>query len=179
MRARVPVGVLALLALLAAAPARAQAPADELPAGPWYGWQLIAADAAAVTLLFVPVSETVGPLARGMGMLTLLMDGPVIHMAHRNPRAASLSLARLPLLLLGRLIGSGVGDLVCSQTDCSHTAPVLGSAIAIAPVMVYDWVSARRPARLFYAPVVARAVPPAPRLTGWALGTVPLVGGSF
>jgi hypothetical protein len=167
----------AVVSLLTARPAAAQPIADELPPGPWYGWQLIASDAAAAALLFVPVSERVAPLARGMGMITLLMDGPIVHMAHGNSRGASFSLARLPLLLLGRLLGSLAGDVVCSQTDCVHAAPVIGSAVGIAPVIVYDWLSARRPGRLFYA---TRPPPrlPLPRLQGWAL-TVPVFGGRF
>jgi hypothetical protein len=178
-------GVLVLLSLLGAAgPARAQAVADELPEGPWYGWQVIAADAAAVTLLFAPVSERMGPLARGMGMIALVMDAPIIHMAHRNSRSAAVSLARLPLLLFGRLLGSLVGDAACSQLDCANTAPVLGSAIGIAPVMLYDWISARRPGRLFYAHAAgaarmnARRPPAPPRLAGW-VPTIPLLAGSF
>jgi hypothetical protein len=171
-----------VLTLLAARPARAQPVFDELPAGPWYGWQLMAADAVAGTLLFAPVSERMGPLARGMGMLTLLMDAPVLHMAHGNSRAASISLGRLPFLLLGRLLGGLVGDAVCSEVDCANTAPVLGSVIGIAPLLIYDWVTARRPGRLFYAaaapPAPSRPRLPVPRLTGWA-ATIPVLGGRF
>jgi hypothetical protein len=168
-----------ILALALARPARAQPVADELPPGPWYGWQLMAADAAAVALLFAPVSERKAPLARGMGMITLLMDGPIIHMAHHNPRAASISLVRLPFLLIGRYLGSAIGDLACSQVDCANTAPVLGAAVGIAPVVLYDWVSARRPGQLFYSPTVQSRRPlPPPRLAGWTM-TVPLVGDTF
>jgi hypothetical protein len=163
--------VIFTMLLLAATPGHAQPIADELPGGPWYGWQLMAADAAAATLLFAPVSERMGPLARGMGMITLLMDAPIIHMIHGNSRGAALSLARLPFLLLGRFVGSAVGSLTCSQIDCVHAAPVLGAAIGVAPVILYDWVSARRPGRLFYAGtttgVASRRLPPQ-RLSGWA-----------
>jgi hypothetical protein len=162
--------VIVTMLLLAARPGHAQPVKDELPAGPWYGWQLMAADAAAVALLFAPVSERLGPLARGMGMITLLMDAPIIHMTHGNSRGATLSLARLPFLLLGRLIGSAVGGLACSQVDCANSAPVFGAVIGVAPVILYDWVTARRPGQLFYAAtspgVPSRRPLPPPRLSG-------------
>jgi hypothetical protein len=183
---------LALVAvgLLGSRPAAAQPVADELPPGRWYGWQMMAADAAATALLFAPVSERLAPLARGMGMTTLLMDAPIIHMAHRNSRSASISLVRLPFLLLGRFLGSFVGDLVCSEVDCANTAPVVGSAVGIAPVVLYDWVTARRPGQLFYAsgapaPRPPVAAPPPAELAsgrlpiwGWRR-TLPVVGGTF
>jgi hypothetical protein len=169
---------LVVIVLLGARPARAQPVFDELPAGPWYGWQLMAADAVAAGLLFAPVSDQLGPLARGMGMITLLMDAPIVHMAHRNSGAASLSLARLPLLLLGRLLGGLAGDLVCSQTDCAHTAPLIGAVVGVGPLIIYDWVTARRPGQLFYATTPAPPRPAVPRLGGWAL-TVPVLGGVF
>ena len=68
-----------LAVLLAAAPARAQS--DEYRPGPWYGWQLILADAAAVTMMTVPVSPGAGPLTRGLGVTAFFMNGPIIHMA--------------------------------------------------------------------------------------------------
>jgi hypothetical protein len=121
-----------------------------------------------------------GPVARGMGMITLLMDAPIIHMAHHNSRGAALSLARLPFLLLGRFLGSSVGSLACSQLDCANSAPVFGAAIGVAPVMLYDWVTARRPGRLFYAGttsgVASRRPLPPPRLGGWAPSIVLLAG---
>src|SRR5256885_11702194 len=132
-------------------PPRAPPPADETAAGRWYGWQLLLADAAATALLFAPVSDQVGPLARGMGMTVLLMDAPVAHMAHRNGRSASISLLRLPGLLLGRLLGTALGSVACTDVSCTHMVPLLGSAVGIAPVMIYDWLSARPPGRLFYA----------------------------
>jgi hypothetical protein len=169
-----------VLTLLAGRPAQAQPVYDELPPGPWYGWQLLATDAVAGTLLFAPVSEQMGPLARGMGMITLLMDAPIIHMAHRNSQAASISLARLPFLLVGRALGGLAGDAICSQTDCAHTAPVLGAIIGVAPLLIYDWVTARRPGRLFYAaaPPVMRPRMTVPRLEGWA-PAVALLGTRF
>src|SRR5688500_7988543 len=90
--------------LLAARPAWARS--EELCPGPWNGWQRILADAAAVTLLFVPVSSAAGPVTRGTGMTAFLMDAPIIHMANRNPRTASVSLLRAPALLLGRFLGA-------------------------------------------------------------------------
>jgi hypothetical protein len=168
------------LTVLLARPARAQPVFDELPAGPWYGWQLMAADAVAGTLLFAPVSERLGPLARGMGMITLLMDAPIIHMSHRNSPAAAISLARLPFLLAGRFLGDLAGNVVCSEVDCAHTAPLLGSVIAIAPLLIYDWVTARRPGRLFYAvaPPPGRPRLAVPPLQGWA-PAVPVLAGQF
>jgi hypothetical protein len=107
-----------------------------------------------------------------MGMITLLMDAPIIHMTHRNSRGAALSLARLPFLLVGRVIGSALGGLACSQLDCANSAPVFGAAIGVAPVILYDWVTARRPGQLFYAStttgVASRRPLPPPRLAGWA-----------
>jgi hypothetical protein len=165
---------LLLAVLLAAGPARAQS--DEYQPGPWYGWQLILADAAAVTMMTVPVSPGAGPITRSTGVTAFFMNGPTIHMAHRNPRSASISLMRLPLLLVGGLAGVVVGGFVCSESGCQETAFVLGEAIGVAPVLLHDWLSARRPARSYYAS--DRPLLPAPRLQGWA-AAVPVLGGVF
>src|SRR5439155_23894189 len=98
-----------LLALLLLAARPAWADGGERP---WYGWQLLLADARAVALRAVPVSPQSRPLARGMGMTAFFMNGPIVHMAHRNPRSASLSLLRLPLLWLGRVAGGTAGQLL-------------------------------------------------------------------
>jgi len=165
-----------LVAALILSPRAARAQADEFRPGPWYGWQLMLADAAAVTLLAAPVSPGAGPVARGLGMTSFLMNGPVIHMAHRNPRSASYSLLRLPLLLIGRMAGATAGAFVCRDSDCQRAALVIGEGVGLAPVLIFDWTSARRPARSYYAGAPPR-LPPA-RLDGWAV-TVPVVVGAF
>ena len=169
--------LLSAVLLLAARPARAQS--DELRPGPWYGWQLILADAAAVTLLAVPVSEGAGPVTRGTGMTAFFMDAPIIHMAHRNPRTASVSLLRIPALVVGRFLGAVSGELLCKQNpSCHDTARLLGAGLGVTPVLLFDYLTARRPARSIWA-VDRPPVLPAPvRLQGWALA-VPLVGRRF
>jgi hypothetical protein len=166
-----------------------------LTEGRWYGWQIILADAASMAMLFVPVPAEAGPITRGMGVTTLLIAPPGLHMLNRNPRAASVSLARLPFLLLGRLIGAGIGQLVCSDVSCLDTAPLVGSMVGVAPVILYDWVYARRAASLFYTSARATtsrlatsavlapprsATPSSPHLRGaiWT-PTLPLVAGRF
>jgi hypothetical protein len=165
-------GVL-LAALLLARPALAQS--DEYRPGPWYGWQLILADAAAVTLLTVPVSAGAGPVARGTGMTAFFMNAPIVHMSHRNPGSASISLLRLPALLVGGLAGVVAGGFVCQEPGCQRTALLLGESLGVAPVLLFDWWSAQRPARSIYA---QRPLPARPRFDGWA-AAVPLVGGTF
>ena len=171
----------ALFVTLLAPRARAQPVADQTPPGRWYGWQLVLADAAAAALVFVPVPVDAGPVARGVGMTALFMNGGIVHMANRNPRSASISLLRLPLLLIGRLAAAGVAELACSDVDCLHVAPLIGSAVGIAPVMLHDWITARPPPRLFYAPSDPGPLVLAPRSSrgdGWRLA-VPLVTGTF
>jgi hypothetical protein len=159
--------------LLAARPARAQS--DQLEPGPWYGWQVILADAAAVTMLAVPVAPRASPITRGMGMTAFFMSAPIIHMAHRNPRSASVSLLRIPALLLGGLLGATAGSLLCRETpSCHDTYLLLGFGIGVSPIVLHDWVTARRPARSIYA----TAPLPRLRLEGWAFA-VPVVGGRF
>jgi hypothetical protein len=168
-----------MVALVAPGLAAAQPVAQETPPGRWYGWQLILADAAAVALVLVPVPDEAGPLARGIGMTALFMNGGIIHMAHGNPRSASISLLRLPALLVGRLIAIGVGDLACSEVSCTHAAPILGMTVGIAPVVLHDWVTARPPPRLFYAPSDPYMGPLA---RGWPRGwrvTLPILTGIF
>jgi len=161
--------------LLASRPARAQS--EEYRPGPWYGWQMILADATAVGLLFMPVSAEAGPVTRGMGMTTFFMSGPIIHMAHRNPRSASVSLARVPMLLVGRFFGNLAGALLCKESPhCDERSRLLGAGIGAAPVVIFDWLTARRPARSIYAAAPLRLPPP--RLDGWAFAW-PLVGGTF
>jgi hypothetical protein len=168
--------VLLLVALLLAArPAQAQS--EEYKPGPWYGWQLILADATAVGLLFVPVSPAAGPVTRGTGMTAFFMNGPIIHMAHRNPRSASVSLARVPMLLLGRFFGNLAGALLCRESPhCDERSRLLGAGIGASPVLIFDWLTAQRPARSMYAGAPLRLPPP--RMEGWALAW-PLLGGSF
>jgi hypothetical protein len=172
-------GALAAVLLLAGRPAAAQPVADSLPPGPWYGWQVMLTDAAAVTLLFAPVSDSLGPLARGMGMTALLMGPAIVHMSHRNPGSAAVTLLRVPFLLLGRMLAGLTAQLACTSLSCLHDAPTVGSAIGVAPVMVYDWVYARRPPRLFYAGggAVSRA-PPLRRFEGWT-PSIALIAGRF
>jgi hypothetical protein len=176
MRKGLLVGVGVGVGLLAAARS-AQAQPDELREGPWYGWQVVLADATAVAMLGIPVSAEAGPLTRGMGMTVFLMNGPIVHMAHRNPRSASVSLLRLPLLLLGRLAGAMTSDLLCKTEECGHTARVLGAGIGVLPVVLFDWANAQRPPRSYWAaddrPRLVR-----PRLDGWA-AAFPLLGGTF
>jgi|SRR5688572_1531485 len=163
--------------LLAARPARAQS--DQLQPGPWYGWQLILADAAAVSLLFVPVSSGAGPVTRGTGMTAFFMDAPIIHMANSNPRTASVSLPRVPALLVGTFLGSTAGSLLCKETpECHDTATLLGAGLGVTPVLLFDYLTARRPARSIWAAQPPPVRPAPVRLQGWAFA-VPLLGGRF
>jgi hypothetical protein len=168
--------VLLAVLLLATRPARAQS--DELRPGPWYGWQLILADAAALGLLVVPVSPKAGPVTRTMGMVTFFMDAPILHMAHRNPRTASFSLARIPALVVGRFLGSIAGGFLCQETPACHDrARLLGAGLGVTPVLLFDYITARRPPRSIWAEAPPPVLP-APRLQGWAVA-LPLVGGQF
>jgi hypothetical protein len=157
----------------------AQAQAELREEGPWYGWQVMLADAAAIALLEAPVSASASPLARGTGMTLFFMNGPVLHMAHGNPASASVSLARIPLIWLGRIAGGLAGELLCRRGGCMPTARLLGSGIAVTPVLLLDWWSARRPPRSYYAEVGdERPFLPPPRVQGWAL-TLPLAAAAF
>jgi hypothetical protein len=110
-------------------------------------------------------------------MTALFMNGPIIHMAHRNPRSASVSLARIPMLLVGRFFGNLAGALLCKESPhCDERSRLLGAAIGVTPVLIHDYLTAQRPARSIYADAPLRLPPP--RLEGWAF-TWPLAGGSF
>jgi hypothetical protein len=175
---RVKWALAAVLVAVLTAPAAAQPVVAETPPGRWYGWQLVLADAAAVALVLAPMPVEAGPVARGVGMTALFMNGGIIHMAHGNPRSASISLLRVPALVVGRLLAVAAADVICSEVSCTHAAPLLGAAVGIAPVMLHDWVSARPPGRLFYAPSDPGPLVRRWGSDGWRL-TVPVLTGIF
>ena len=111
----------------------------------WYGWELIAADAAASALVLAPVDDSVRGATIGIGMTALFMNGAFVHMPNRNPKRASLSLFRLPAFLLGRLAGFGLGHGLCRQTGCKQPMQTWGGIIGLGGVLLWDWVTAVKP----------------------------------
>lgn len=105
---------LALLLALLVAPAVAHAETKEAPQTPtrWYGWQLLAVDAASITTFSLVTyrpesfySDTAWYLAAG----TYLLTGSIAHAVHRNWDAAIMSLpARAVVPFAAGLVGMGV-----------------------------------------------------------------------
>jgi hypothetical protein len=81
------------------------------------------------------------------------------------------------MLLVGTLLGGTAGAFACHQDDCQRAMFLLGEAVGVAPVLVFDWTTARRPARPYFAGS-DRPRPPPVRLDGWAV-TVPVAAGRF
>jgi hypothetical protein len=129
-------------------PARADDPPASSPrpveARRWYGWELLLADAAAVAMLTVPLPAQAGPVTRGVGMTFLLMNGSIVHMANGNSTSASWSLLRLPSMLVGRFAGSMLSRYAypCGSPACRERGPTIGGWVGIAPVMIFDYVTA-------------------------------------
>jgi hypothetical protein len=142
---------LLLAAVAAAGPARAQGSDARSAWRRWYGWQLVAADAAAAGLVLAPIDDDARGATIGIGMTALFMNGPIVHMANRNPRRASLSLVRVPAFLLGRLAGFGLGHGLCQQTGCKGPMQTWGGILGLGGVMLWDWVAAVRPERSEWA----------------------------
>ena len=117
----------------------------------WYGWQLMAADVAAGALVLAPVDDDARGATVGVGMTALFMNGAFVNMPNHNPKRASLSLVRLPAFLLGRLAGFGLGHGLCKQTGCRQPMQTWGGIIALGGVVLWDWVTAVRPAPSPYA----------------------------
>jgi len=111
----------------------------------WYGWQLMAADVAAGALVLAPVDDSARGATVGVGMTALFMNGAFVHMPNRNPAKASQSLVRLPAFLFGRLAGFGLGHALCRDTGCKQPMQTWGGMITLGGVLIWDWVTARRP----------------------------------
>ena len=152
----------------------------------YYGWQLVLADAAAAGLALAPLEGNARGAALAVGMTGLFFNGPVVHMANANPKAASWSLLRLPVFLMGRLAGWGVGHLLCKDTGCRDPIEDWSGYVALGSMAVFDWATAWRPERSPWAArpeprTVARAprTGPAPPRAGPLALTFPLLVGAF
>jgi hypothetical protein len=109
--------------------------------GDWYGWQVMASDAAVVGLFTTAANldDTWGAAAAIAGAAVYALGAPTLHLAHGKPGAAALSFglrvggAALPFLALGTVLdGKGGGSDLAS-------AVVLGAAGAVVGVAL-DWV---------------------------------------
>jgi hypothetical protein len=138
------------------------APSDPGSRPSWYGWQILAADATAVTVLFAATrtTGTFSSVAGGSSILGFALDGLVIHAIHGRADAAAGSLAlRFGGIFLGGLIGNalttcptggtGLGDAIgCWFDHVGGTAVgagiglLAGEAIDVA---VLSWEKARPP----------------------------------
>ena len=156
-------GALVLVSLFVAVPVGAQErdPDFEGPSGRrWYGWQVMAADLAAIGLLGAAIGTNHGPapaVLASLGAATFLLVPPLLHLEHGSPGDARASfLLRAVPVVLG-IVG---GVLVARTQDCTEgcgalVLPVVGLAGSVVG-MVIDWAAlSTEPApRLSFAPVL-------------------------
>lgn len=152
----------------------------------WYGWQLLLADGAALGLALAPFEDNARGAALGVGMTGLFANGAIVHMGNGHPGAASRSLLRLPVFLLGRLVGWAAGNLFCQDTGCKDPIEDWSGYAGLGVMVIYDHVAAWRPRPSAWAGqpeprTVARAprTGPSPPRPGPRVLAVPLVSGVF
>jgi|GEM_PF-2725679 len=113
------------------------------PPGPrWYGWQTLAFDAAAITLVFGALAlqeDEASPLIGVLGAATYGIGAPVVHAVHGNYGRAfgSLGIRVLAPIAIG-LIGMQLED--CSQGEflCGAAGLVIGGLVGISGAIAVD-----------------------------------------
>ncbi|MBI2390463.1 MAG: hypothetical protein HYV09_12815 [Deltaproteobacteria bacterium] len=121
-------------------------PVSPKPVRTWYGWQNLAIDGAAVTLLYVAGNAS-GRDNDSFGygaVATYALGGPIIHLAHGNPGTALGSLAlRVGAPVGGAMLGCAA-DADSSELGCLGGAVVgfllgYGTAVAVdAAALAYE-----------------------------------------
>ena len=113
------------------------------PEGPrWYGWQTLAIDAAAITLVFGALAlqeDDASPLIGVLGAATYGIGAPVVHVVHRNYGRAlgSLGMRVLAPIAIG-LIGVQLEDCSGDELFCGAAGLVIGGLIGISGAMAVD-----------------------------------------
>ena len=113
-----------------------QAPCPQLTQSHWYGWQTLATDGAGIGLIVMGGALGYrGPgavTAAGIGVGSLLLGGPIVHVAHGRWGTGVLDLGlRLTLPLVG---GALAGSMQCSG-ECGGPV-VVASMIGLAPIWI-------------------------------------------
>jgi hypothetical protein len=113
----------------------------------WYGWQILLADASAVSLALLAgvaaeldhTGDDTAGVPFGLGALaTYLLGGPVIHVAHDRVGAG---LGSLGLRLGLPLVGFGVGAAAAQGCDgflCEAGGAALGGLVGIGAAIAID-----------------------------------------
>jgi len=146
----------------------------------WYGWQILLADSAAV-IAGVEATRIGGGGSGGLELASVavyLAAGPLIHKAHDRGSTAAISLAlRFLAVPIVGLIGDTVGAQLCApapntdvRTHCEVTGGVVGIAIGVAGVSIFD------ASRSWTRPVPDRGLALAPYLTTSGTGPGTVVG---
>jgi hypothetical protein len=126
----------------------------------WYGYQLLAADATALTLFFVGLPKSAingedSPLATTVattGALLYTAGGPVIHALHHRPRTAVASLlVRIGAPLALGLFGAGYSATTGRWNEGDQAPWVIGGILGaglgtIAALVIDDVFLSVRPA---------------------------------
>jgi len=112
----------------------------------WYGWQTLATDGAALSLIMVGTAEGAGDFwernetaenITRAGAVTYLLGPPVVHVAHGRPLAGLGSLGlRAGAPTIGWFAGAGLGrcpawDVYGSCSDAIAAGVFLGYATAV------------------------------------------------
>jgi hypothetical protein len=123
------------------------ADAGSQPASRWYGWQTLAADGAALTLLSIGISLESSALSAA-GLLGYALGSPAVHVGHARPLTALGSAGlRIALPATGMLLGSELRN--CDQVEgprsisCTTESLVVGSLIgaAVATALDASWLA--------------------------------------
>ncbi len=174
---RLPSALVLVPALLVAPALRAQEREPQLnlareapQASRWYGWQLIASDLAAISLISAAAKIGDGPapvVLGSLGVATFLLVPPLLHLAHGSAHDAGVSFA---IRTAPALLGLAAGVLVARNQDCAEgcsalVLPIVGLA-GSAVGMVVDWAALSTEP----APQISVAPVPGPGARGAGLG---------
>ncbi len=109
----------------------------------WYGWQIIAADATAISLVLIGAGEEgdAGPVLVAAGFGVFLLGAPFLHVANGEEEnsAGSVALrmgAPVSGFLLGGFIGAGSGG--DNDLGAALTGLVIGFTAGVATAMTVD-----------------------------------------
>jgi hypothetical protein len=119
--------------------APAPAPAPETP-GYWYGWQVLAVDAACLGVAAM-VGDSNDELAGNIAGLGLFLGSAVVHLGHGRPGAAVGSVGlRGGGVFMGMIVGVAMSDCDHSEDGgmCSFGPAVLGGGIGFLTGVAID-----------------------------------------
>ncbi len=108
---------------------------------PWYGWQTLITDGAALTLALLADSPRSSDLSSAVGLLALGAYGlgaPIVHAVHHNPGKGLASFGlRLGMPIAGAFAGASAAS-GCNGFLCEVDGAAIGMLIGLAGAVTID-----------------------------------------